>query len=109
MQERLGVATVIGEDGNAQASRDRDVVPADREGGSEGNAQLLGNLNHVVVSQETRQQEGELVSFLARHRVALPEALFEDCCHAAEEVVADRPAASLVDRLETVEPQHHDR
>ena len=108
-RRRLRIGPVLGEDGDAQTARDRDVAPPDGERRPERHTELLGDLDDIVVALKAGQEENELVPAEARHGVPLAQALLEHRGDAAQEVVAHRTAEGFVDAAKAVEAEEHDR
>ena len=110
LQQRLGVRPVLRKEGDPDAGRHRELVAADAEGVAQGEAQLLGDHDHVGVALDPGQQEREHVVLPEpRERVGLAQRALEGERHAAQEVVAMAGAEGLRDPARPVDPELRDR
>ena len=108
LEERLDVRPVVGEECHSQARGDEQVVPADREGATQGEPELVGDHRHVLVPVQAREQDHEDVATGAGYGVPLPQRAHEGVGDALEKIVSEAPAKPVVDLSEAVEPELYD-
>ena len=87
----------------AEARRRGDLAPVEDERRLERAAQALGDLPRLVGAREILEQDGELVAAEPRGGVLGAQAGRQSLGGRAQQLVADRVAEAVVDRLEVVE------
>ena len=100
--------------GHADAGAAMIRLPADLEVARDGGADFLGHLcrrmgRAVQVIGQVRQQHDEFVAADARHRVGLAHQLCQPFSRQAQQRVAGGMAARVIDVLEVVEVDEHQR
>ena len=87
----------------AEARRRGDLAPVEDERRLERAAHALGDLPRLVGAREVLEQDGELVAAEPRGGVLGAQAGRQSLGGRAQQLVADRVAEAVVDRLEVVE------
>ena len=88
---------------HAEARRRGDLAPVEDDRRLERAAQALGDLPRLVGAREVLEQDGELVAAEPRGGVLGAQAARQSLRGRAQQLVADRVAEAVVDRLEVVE------
>ena len=87
LQQGVGLKTVAGVDGDADAGRHVQLVLAQVEGIAERPQQLAGDAHGVGFALQLGQQDGELVAALAGDGVALADGVLQALGDELEELV----------------------
>ncbi len=94
---------------DAEAGGDRDLLVVDRRRRRHRVEQLAGDQSGVLGLGQVLDQDRELVAAEARHGVGLAQAAAETLGHDRQQAIAGQMPEAIVDRLEAVEVEDHDR
>ena len=109
-QQLVAVGAVLGVQGQPEARADLQAHAADVEGALERVADPMGALQRRIGGFRVAQQDRELVAAQpAGQRVLVPRHALEPLRDRAQEIVADLVPQRVVDLLEPVEVEQHDR
>ena len=107
-QQLVGLVAVGRRHGDADAGADDHLVAVDFERLGEGLDQVGGKLAGIG-RPGAALHDGEFVAAEAGHRVDAAHHALQALGHRAEQRIADRMAERIVDALEAVEIEEHDR
>ncbi len=109
LRERLLVLPVRGMDRDADARRDADLVPHQRERSGDRREHVLRHRRRVPHLRHFGQQRDELVSAQARHGVAAAQAGRKPPGDLLQQLVAGFVSERVIDLLEAVEVEEEQR
>ena len=109
LEQRVDVVAVLGIEGDADARLEVEPDALELERAPQLGADLLGDPERVVLVRHRRQQQAELVAAEARDRVALAERRAKPAADLLQQQVAVRMPERVVDLLEPVEIEQHER
>ena len=107
--QRLGIAPVVGKHRDADGRRDRELALVGRDRARELLNHLLRHLHRIRGAPDFGQHHHELVAPDAADGVADAQLVHQSQRHFAQQQVAYRVAQGIVDGLEAVEVDEHDR
>ena len=105
-QQRLGPAGARPGQGDADAGRDDDLLPADGERGGQPGGHPLGQADRVPLVGQVGAEDGELVAAEAGHGVAGAQDAAQPAGHRDQQPVDGVVAEALGHLLEAVEVDH---
>ncbi|MNG98728.1 hypothetical protein D3C79_578780 [compost metagenome] len=108
-QQLVAVAAVVGAEGDAEGRGHIEVLIGQHEGAGEAADHLLGEHFGLAAVDDAGHQEGELVAADAGHQILGAHPAHQPIRHLSQQGIADVVIHAVVDRLEVVEIQHHER
>ena len=105
----LGVIAVVGIDGDAETGTKVQLLVIDLERRQEGVEDLLGDLGGVLGAVDAGQQEQEIIGAEPCHGIAPTHGADQTLADRAQDLIAAREPERIVDQLEAVEVEDHDR
>ena len=109
LDQQLGRVAVIGKDRDPDRRLDRERKLLDEDRLLEGGANPFDRREEAVVLGGLRQQQAELVTAESRCGVRRPQCTLQAHAELLEQLVAGPVPERVVDLLEPIEIQHHDR
>ena len=108
-QQLLGIDGIVGRDGDADRGRGQNLVFLQPELVGNGGDDGLGHRGGVAGFGQMGQDDGEFVAAQAGHGVGFPHAAGQALGHRLQQQIADMVAQGVVDVLELVQIQKHQR